>query len=172
MKTFYAKSVLEGAPHGNKNAAGPHNMSGSKVGSVSFERPYRSNPRRENITVNRYSPMQQDAVRSKTYKNVSGSSQERMLKALIKDKAKGTQDGWVRGFVSRNIPRKKSEIYNVEINQNAPVRKIDKTNRSSVKFSRSRVDNYGDSSGGFSSKTYYRPTKSSLARVRRVTKLG
>jgi hypothetical protein len=173
MKTMYGKSIIEGAPFGNKNAAGPHKGGGVKtrIGDVSIERPFKSNPWRRNVTVRRYSPNQQAAVSKKTYKNVSSASERRLNAALAKEKAKGAEDGFMRNYVSRDIPRKRSEIFNVEMNQTAPVKKIDRRISSSVKFERSKVDKYGDYKGS-SSKTYWKPTKSSLARVRRATGLG
>jgi hypothetical protein len=42
MKSIYARSLVEGAPHGNKNAAGPHKITRVTVSprrdTVSFER--------------------------------------------------------------------------------------------------------------------------------------
>jgi hypothetical protein len=117
MKTFYAKSVLEGAPIGNKNAAGPHKMGKQWGVRVSTNRSSRPDEERwpMNVQATFFHQGGQTHYATSGGKNqynakMTPSSAHRLLKVIAKGKLSTYNNGIVRGLsVSKKYKTQRSE---------------------------------------------------------------
>jgi hypothetical protein len=92
MRKVYAQSMVEGAPYGNKNAAGPHKLLHvTKVSIHSLGQPG-SNwvpSTRKIVKFTRSSKINPTAKHSRTYKKVTPTSYDRLNRVLIRGHVKG-----------------------------------------------------------------------------------
>jgi hypothetical protein len=96
MRKIYGRSIVEGAPYGNQNAAGPHTNGNRKSKKLKFQTAtidYRKNSMHsaKSITIDRNKGLYKPTARTKVYKSPSMASVKRLQNVLHKGESiKGT----------------------------------------------------------------------------------